>query len=101
MVRIIIDKQEYMVDESATILEAARANGIDIPTLCHDEQLEPFGSCWLCVVEVEGERRPLVPSCATKVRDGMVITTKSELISNARKLCLELLLSDHYCDCLP
>ncbi|MEK7274304.1 MAG: FAD-dependent oxidoreductase, partial [Candidatus Desantisbacteria bacterium] len=101
MVRIIIDKQEYMVDESATILEAARANGIDIPTLCHDEQLEPFGSCWLCVVEVEGERRPLVPSCATKVRDGMVITTKSELISNARKLCLELLLSDHYGDCLP
>ncbi|MFH1859979.1 MAG: FAD-dependent oxidoreductase [bacterium] len=101
MINIIIDKQEYMVDESATILDAARSNGIDIPTLCHDEQLEPFGSCWLCVVEVEGERRPLVPACATKVRDGMVVTTKSELIRDARKLCLELLLSDHYGDCLP
>jgi len=101
MVKIIIDTQEYMVDESATILDAARSNGIDIPTLCHDEQLEPFGSCWLCVVEVEGERRPLVPACATKVRDGMVVTTKSKLIYEARKLCLELLLSDHYGDCLP
>lgn len=101
MIKIIIDKQGYLVDESATILDAARLNGIDIPTLCHDEQLEPFGSCWLCVVEVEGERRPLVPACATKVRDGMVITTKSELIRDARRLCLELLLSDHYSDCLP
>ncbi|MBU0701433.1 FAD-dependent oxidoreductase [bacterium] len=101
MVKIIIDTQSYMVDESATILDAARLNGIDIPTLCHDEQLEPFGSCWLCVVEVEGERRPLVPACATKVRDGMVVTTKSELIWDARRLCLELLLSDHYGDCLP
>ncbi|MFH1896722.1 MAG: FAD-dependent oxidoreductase [Candidatus Desantisbacteria bacterium] len=101
MVKIIIDKQEYMVDESATILEAARLNGIDIPTLCHDKQLLPFGSCFLCVVEVEGERRPLVPSCATMVRDGMVITTMSELIRETRKLCLELLFSDHYGDCLP
>ncbi|MBI4778817.1 FAD-dependent oxidoreductase [Candidatus Desantisbacteria bacterium] len=101
MIKVIIDTQEYLVDESATILDAARLNGIDIPTLCHDEQLEPFGSCWLCVVEVEGERRPLVPSCATKVRGGMVITTKSELINDARRLCLELLLSDHYGDCLP
>ncbi len=101
MVKVTIDTQEYMVDESGTILDAARSNGIDIPTLCHDEQLEPFGSCWLCVVEVEGERRPLVPACATKIREGMVITTKSELILNARRLCLELLLSDHYGDCLP
>jgi formate dehydrogenase major subunit len=101
LVKVIIDTQEYMVDEAATILDAAKLNGIDIPTLCYDEQLEPFGSCWLCVVEVEGERRPLVPSCATKVRDGMVITTKSKLINEARKLCLELLLSDHYGDCLP
>lgn len=100
-IRVVIDGQEYTVVDGMSILGAARLNGIDIPTLCHDDQLEPFGSCWLCVVEVEGERRPLVPACATMVRDGMVVTTKSELIWEARRLCLELLLSDHYGDCLP
>ena len=71
----------------------------DIPTLCHDPKLPPYGSCYLCVVEVEGLEK-LVPSCASPVSDGMVIHTDNERIRQSRKTALELLLSNHYADCL-
>ena len=81
-----------------SVLEACRENGVFIPTLCHDPRLNPFGSCMICRVEIEGERGvPL--SCGIQVRDGMVITTESEAIRKARKTCLDLLLSQHYGDC--
>ena len=81
-----------------TILDVAKKNGIEIPTLCHDEELKPYGSCWVCAVEVKG-RRGFVTSCGTYLTDGMEITTDSEDIHQARKMALELLISDHYADC--
>jgi len=99
-VKITINGKEYEVNSSMTILEACRSVGInDIPTLCHDERLKPYGSCFMCVVRVEGKPN-LVPSCATPVADGMKIITDSEEIRSARKTALELLLSNHYADCI-
>ncbi len=99
-VNITIDGRTVEVAAGTTILEAARGVGIDdIPTLCHDERLNPYGSCFLCVVEVEGVRK-LLPSCATEVRDGMAISTHSDRVVAARRRALELLLSNHYADCL-
>lgn len=83
-----------------TILDVVREGRLDeIPTLCHDPRLEPYGSCFLCVVEVKGSPR-LLPACVTRVRDGMEVTTRSDRIIHARKRALELLLSDHYADCV-
>jgi hypothetical protein len=83
-----------------TILDVVRERNLDdIPTLCHDPRLEPYGSCFLCVVEIKGAPR-LVPACVTRIRDGMEVTTRSQRIINSRKTALELLLSDHYADCV-
>ncbi len=82
-----------------TILQLALRNGIDIPTLCNDERLEPYSSCYVCVVEVEG-MRGLQPSCSTKIAEGMKITTNSDKVIKSRKAALELLLSNHYADCV-
>jgi len=98
-VQIFIDGKSVIADADKTILQVCREQGIHIPTLCHDEQLEPFTSCFLCVVEVEGART-FVPSCATKVSQGMKITTNSKAVWDARKMALELILSNHYADCL-
>ena len=95
---LTIDGREVEVDEGASILDAARKLGIDLPTLCHQDGLEPVGSCFLCVVEVEGLNR-LVPSCTARAEDGMAVTTDSPEIRAARKMALELLLSDHTGDC--
>ncbi len=81
-----------------TILELARRNGIDIPTLCNDERLEPFSSCYVCVVEVEG-MRGLQPACSTKIAEGMRIATDNDRVRKSRKFALELLASNHYADC--
>ncbi|MEI6885157.1 MAG: molybdopterin-dependent oxidoreductase [Bacteroidota bacterium] len=82
-----------------TILELANRNGIEIPTLCNDDRLEPFTSCYVCVVEVEGMRGHQ-PSCSTKIAEGMKIITDNEGIRKSRKMALELMLSNHYADCL-
>jgi len=82
-----------------TILELAKRNGIEIPTLCNDPRLEPFTSCYVCVVEVEG-LRGLQPSCSTKISEGMRIETDNEKIHRARKTALDLLVSNHYADCI-
>jgi NADH dehydrogenase/NADH:ubiquinone oxidoreductase subunit G len=82
-----------------TILEAARENGIDIPTLCYIEGLSPIGACRLCVVEVEGSRT-LVGSCHTPITEGMVIYTHSPRVLAARKILVELMLASHPDVCL-
>lgn len=97
-VKITLDGKEYEVDRSSTILEAARANHVRIPTLCTLKGIDPRANCRMCVVEVEG-MRTLQPACATSVREGMVIHTKSERVSRSRKTTLELLLADHAVDC--
>ena len=99
MLTLEINGQQVTASPDKTILQVCREQKLDnIPTLCHDEKLPPFGSCFLCVVELEGQTK-LYPSCATKVAEGMKIHTRSEKVKRARKTCLELLLSDHYADC--
>ena len=99
-IKLIINGQEVYADPQQTLLQAVQEQHLDeIPTLCYDPKLPPYGACYLCVVEVEG-RKTLIPSCSTRVEAGMVVQTKSEKIRQARKACLELILSDHYADCL-
>ena len=84
--------------EGMTILQIARENGIQIPTLCYLEGVNDIGSCRLCIVEIEGTD-VLHPACNTKAEEGMVIYTHSERVIAARKTVLRLLLSEHYGDC--
>jgi formate dehydrogenase major subunit len=100
LVKLEIDGKRIIADNSQTILEVARQHGIaDIPTLCHDGQLEPFASCFVCVVKVKGART-LLPACSTKVQAGMVVETDTPEVRRSRKAALELMLSNHYADCV-
>ena len=98
MVNIILDGKKLQVRDDSTILQAARENGFAIPTLCYLEGLNEIGACRLCLVEVKGQHR-LVSSCNTKVREGMEILTRSEKVRMARRLNVELILSEHNCNC--
>ncbi|MCK5761191.1 MAG: (2Fe-2S)-binding protein, partial [Candidatus Delongbacteria bacterium] len=98
-IKIIIDNKEVTGKSGESVLEVARREGIDIPTLCHDERLNPYSSCFLCVVEIEG-MRTLQPACSTKISTDMKITTKNERVTKSRQTALELLLSNHYADCI-
>ncbi|MDD4752347.1 MAG: FAD-dependent oxidoreductase, partial [Desulfitobacteriaceae bacterium] len=98
--RLNINGKEVTGLPGQTILEVAKANGIEIPTLCYDERIKIYGACGLCVVEVEGNPK-LLRSCATEIADGMVVHTDTERIKGSRKVALELLLSDHLGDCRP
>lgn len=89
---IAIDGNTIQVTEGSTILDAARAIGIDIPTLCFLESLTPVNACRVCVVELEGSRT-LVPACSRKVEAGMKIDTDSERVRLSRRLVLEFLAS--------
>jgi len=83
-----------------TVLEVVEEQKLDtIPTLCHSPDLKPYGSCFLCVVELEGKPN-LVPACATPAAPGMKVTTRNERIEKSRRTALELLLSNHYADCV-
>jgi formate dehydrogenase major subunit len=97
-VNIVLNGQIVRASSDESILEVANRNKISIPTLCNDPRIEPYTSCYVCVVEVEG-MKGLQPSCSTKVREGMVITTENEKVIKARKTALDLLLSNHYADC--
>jgi formate dehydrogenase major subunit len=94
-----LDGKNVTVAKGTTLLEAARAQGIFIPTFCHNDKLKPFGSCFVCMVEVAG-KAGLVPSCSTAAAEGMKVCTDSERIRRARRTCVELLLSDHEGDCI-
>jgi NADP-reducing hydrogenase subunit HndD len=93
-----IDGRQVKAKEGTTILEAARANGIEIPTLCYHQDLTPLGACRLCVVEVEGSRT-LVGSCHTPITEGMVIHTRSDKVLATRRMIVELLLASHCGSC--
>ncbi|MBM3157994.1 MAG: 4Fe-4S dicluster domain-containing protein, partial [Chloroflexi bacterium] len=94
-----IDGRQVSVEEGTTVFHAARKIGIDIPNLCHMEGLSPTAGCRLCLVEVKGARA-LFASCAYPVTAGMEVFTNTERVVKARKLALELLLSDHPYDCM-
>lgn len=98
-VKVTIDGREIQVPKDSTILAAARAAGIEIPTLCYNEDLGTKGMCRVCVVEVEGSRT-LQAACSQPVREGMVIRTNSPRVRQARRINVELLLSNHPQDCL-
>jgi predicted molibdopterin-dependent oxidoreductase YjgC len=85
-----IDGRAVEVPSGATILDACRTIGIDVPTLCYLENLDPANACRLCVVEVEGART-LAPSCSRRVEPGMKVKTDSPRVRHSRKLVLELL----------
>lgn len=99
MVTITMNGKELNVESGSSLLEAARANGVPIPTLCYDETLSIFGGCRMCIVEMKGSGK-LVASCTEKVKEGMEVFTESEKVVKARKDILGLLLSNHPVDCL-
>jgi NADH dehydrogenase/NADH:ubiquinone oxidoreductase subunit G len=91
--KITINNQKLSVEEGATVLEAALANGIDIPRLCYHPALPPYGACRVCLVEVEkGGRKRLTTSCTYPVSEGLVVQTKTEEVLQARKFTISLLL---------
>ncbi len=98
--RMNIDGKEVLGVPGQTILEVARENDINIPTLCYDERTEIYGACGLCVVEVEGNPK-LCKACATQIAPNMVVKTKTDRVIESRKTNLELLLSNHRGDCRP
>ena len=99
MINLTINGKAITAPEGSTILEAARANGIDIPTLCYDKAVEIYGACGLCVVEAEGIPK-LLRSCSAKVMEGMVVNTESDRVIQSRKIAMELLMSAHDGDCV-
>ena len=98
MVKITINDAAVEVQEGATILEAAKASGFPIPSLCYWKGLNEIGACRVCVVEVEGVDR-LVTACDEPVHDGMVVYTNSPRVRAARRTNLRLILSQHDCQC--
>lgn len=98
MIKLTVNGIEIEAEVGATILEAAKGAGIDIPTLCWLGKLSPIGSCRMCVVEVEGLRKP-VSACDTFAAEGMVVTTESDELSQMRKDALALMLVNHPLDC--
>lgn len=97
-ITVTIDNHVLSVEAGTTLLRAATDNGLKIPNLCYDGRVELYGACGLCVVEVEGTPK-LLRACSTKATDGMVVHTDTERVVRARKVALELLLSDHDGDC--
>jgi len=98
MLSVTINERNVCGLKDETILELARRIQIDIPALCAEERLEPFDSCGICVVEVEG--MGVVTSCSTPIKDGMIIHTHSKAAEEVRRTALELLLSNHWGDCI-
>ncbi len=99
MINLKINGKDVQIEAGKTILEAAKANDIFIPTLCHDKNLSPFGGCRMCIVEIEGSNK-LVTSCTERVREGMVVQTDTDRLINTRRDILDLLYSNHPNDCL-
>ncbi|MBE6623777.1 MAG: ferredoxin [Ruminococcaceae bacterium] len=98
-VNVKINGREYTVDKNATVLEACREASINIPTLCFMKDINAIGACRLCLVEIKGART-LAAACVQPVAEGMEIFTNTPAVQKARKLNLELMLSDHDMSCL-
>ena len=99
IISLTIDDKQVEVEKGTTILEAARKANIDIPTLCFLKEINEIGDCRMCLVEVEG-RRGFVTSCIQKAEEGMIVKTNTPSIIEARKMVLDLNLSNHQRDCL-
>jgi formate dehydrogenase alpha subunit len=98
-IKLVIDQREVSVPPDWTILKAANKLGIKIPTLCHHWELTPCSACRICLVEVEGARN-LVPACSYPVAANLKVATRTDRVLQARRLVMDLILSDHPLDCL-
>ena len=96
MVNLTIDGKAVTVEEGTTILTAARANGILVPSLCYLKEINEVAACRICVVEVAGCER-LVAACNTPVAEGMEVLTRTKRVLDARRNNLALILSEHDC----
>ena len=99
MISLTIDGKQVEAREGMTVLEAARSADIYIPTLCYDPDLEPYGACRLCIVEVE-KMRGFPTACTTPATDGMVVNTNTPALNEIRRATVQLLLADHPSECL-
>src|SRR5688500_556195 len=93
MVEFTLDGRSVSAPEGELLVHAAARHGVFVPTLCHDSALDPYGGCRMCVVEVEGSPRPL-PACATRVSEGLVVSTNGEA-GLLRRTLTEMLLAEH------
>jgi formate dehydrogenase major subunit len=98
-ITLTVDGVDVTVPAGTTVLRAAALAGINIPKLCATDSLEPFGSCRLCLVEIEGAKG-LPASCTTEARHGMKVTTQNKKVADVRRNVMELYISDHPLDCL-
>src|SRR5580700_11038718 len=96
-IQLTIDGLAVAVPLGTTVFDAARMNGIAIPTLCHQQNETPVGVCRVCIVEAGG--RVLTASCVRPVENGMVVATNSERVAKARRTLIELLMADHPSPC--
>src|SRR5215467_3785246 len=99
MVTLTIDDREVVVPEGTSVMRAAALAGVSVPKLCATDQLEAFGSCRMCLVQIEG-MKGLPASCTTPVAEGMKVTTENKNIADVRRGVMELYISDHPLDCL-
>lgn len=99
IITLTINGKKVGTRKGNTVLEAALNASVYIPTLCHDSDLEPFGACRLCVVEIQGMRQ-LASACTTPVANGMVVLTDSLRVSRARRTTMELIIANHHGNCL-
>lgn len=99
LVKLQIDGKEVKVPAGMKIIDAAEQAGIHIPNLCYLKGMKGIGACRLCLVEIEGLKAPVI-SCNTKVKEGMVISTKTERVQEIRKFVIDLILSMHPLDCM-
>lgn len=99
LINIKINENKLQVAAGESILNVCLEQGIEIPHLCYDPKLKPFSSCFVCVVEIKGCKTHQ-PSCSTIVQEGMEIFTDTPAVLKSRKVALELILSNHYADCL-
>ncbi|MBR1855015.1 MAG: [Lachnospiraceae bacterium] len=98
MVKVTIDGKQTEVAENTTILDAAKAAGVHIPTLCYWKDLNEIGACRVCMVEVEGYRK-LFAACNNAVWDGMVVHTRTKKVLETRKINVEMMLAEHNVEC--
>lgn len=97
-ITLTIDGKSVEVPKGSTVLEAALANDIYIPTLCYDPDLKPYGACRLCVVEIEG-MKGLPTSCTTEAKEGVVVHTDTDKVNQSRRSTMELIMANHHGNC--
>ena len=97
--KVTINGKDIECKPHETILQVAKRGNVYIPTLCHDDRLEPYGGCRLCIVDVKNAPRPL-PACTTPVENNMIVTTETDALRKIRANIVDLLLSNHPNDCM-